>query len=54
MPSGLLDGRVTEEAWQRTCDEAGIVVIDLRDAATPEADIGGTGVPHGSIKPGAP
>jgi hypothetical protein len=48
---------MTGEAWQRTCDEAGIVGIDLRDAATPEAEIGGggrTAAPHGSIKPGAP
>lgn len=49
----LLDGRMTGEAWQRTCDEAGIVGVDLRDAATPEAEIGGRGgtaAPHGSIK----
>jgi heat shock protein HtpX len=32
MP-GLLDGRLTGEEWQRTCDEAGIVGIDLSDAA---------------------
>lgn len=53
MP-GLLDGRTTGEAWQRTCEEAGIVGIDLRDAATPEEEIDGTAAPHGSIKPGAP
>lgn len=53
----LLDGRMTGEAWQRTGDETGIVGIDLGDAATPEAEIGGggrTAAPHGSIKPGAP
>ena len=33
MP-GLLDGRLTGEEWQRTCDEAGIVGVDLSDAAT--------------------
>jgi hypothetical protein len=40
MP-GLLDGRLTEEVWQLACDEAGIIGIDLGDAATPEAEIGG-------------
>ncbi len=53
----LLDGRMTGEAWQRTCDEAGIVGIDLGDAATPEAELGEggeTAAPHGSIKPGVP
>ena len=56
MP-GLLDGRLTGEEWQRTCDEARIVGIALRDAATPEAEIGGddgTVAPQGSIEPEAP
>jgi heat shock protein HtpX len=39
----LLDGRLTGEAWQQTCDEAGIVGIEMRDAATPEAETGGGG-----------
>jgi hypothetical protein len=55
MP-GLLDGRTTGDAWQRTCGEADIAGIDLGDAATPEAEIGESGgiaAPHGSIKPGA-
>lgn len=50
----LLDGRMTGEAWQRICDEAGIGGVDLRDAAAPEAEIDGTAAPHGSIKSGAP
>ncbi|MGH2640770.1 MAG: M48 family metallopeptidase [Actinomycetota bacterium] len=48
----LLDGRLSGEAWQRTCGEAGIAGIDLGDAAIPEADIGGgggTAAPHGQI-----
>jgi heat shock protein HtpX len=52
MP-GLLDGRLTGEEWQRTCDEAGIVGIDLGDAAT-DAEIAGDGgiaAPPGSIEP---
>jgi hypothetical protein len=55
MP-GLLDGRLMGEEWRRTCDEAGIIGIDLGDAATPEAEIGGgdgTAAPHGSIEPGS-
>jgi hypothetical protein len=54
----LLDGRMSGEAWRRTCEEAGIGGIDLGDAADPEGTVDegdGSTAPHASMnKPAAP